>query len=451
MLGFIGRWAASKGMVSVPNLIGLLNTAAQTAIANSGLAFSSSSTTNTGDSGLANKVASQTPTAGTLANYESSVSFVYYTYVAPPFFPFFPPFFPPYFAPAPFFPPYFAPVTSATISNLSYTATGSTTGTLSWTGTNIDSYMFTGSATNYPSPYNYGTFTATWPGNLVNMVQSQSYTVSISVMPGGASQTITFTHNYAVAPFFPPYFAPAVTPTISNLQVDPTNTGGSITWSSTNQESYCISAPGLSVDGSCGANATSRFASGGSAGTQYTVTVTVYSGNLYTGTTASAAVTFTTTGGVVAPFFPPYFAPAPFFPPYFAPAPFFPPYFAPATYCRDEVRSVNYNQCITENATYNVCYSNSNYTGEISATFVSCIGASPFFPPYFAPVAPFFPPYFAPAPFFPPYFAPATPTVVYIEYGECTYDSQCPGGGEQLVYREYSDGSTTYTYDCCLY
>ena len=106
MLGFIGRWAASKGMVSVPNLIGLLNTAAQTAIANSGLTYSSSSSTNTGDSGLANKVASQTPTSGTLADYESSVSFVYYNYVAPPFFP---PFFPPYFAPAPFFPPYFAP------------------------------------------------------------------------------------------------------------------------------------------------------------------------------------------------------------------------------------------------------------------------------------------------------------------------------------------------------
>jgi hypothetical protein len=395
MLGFIGRWAASKGMVAVPNLIGLLNTAAQTAIANSGLTFSSSSTTNTGDSGLANKVASQTPTAGTLANYESSVSFVYYTYVAPPFFPFFPPFFPPYFAPAPFFPPYFAPVTSATISNLSYTATGSTTGTLSWTGTNIDSYMFTGSATNYPSPYNYGTFTATWPGNLVNMVQSQSYTVSISVMPGGASQTITFTHNYAVAPFFPPYFAPAVTPTISNLQVtNITNTGGTLSWTSTNQASYAISTnPYTALDGQTGFSLTSRLFTGLSAGTEYSYTVTITSSS---GAQVSGSGSFTTTGGVVAPFFPPYFAPAPFFPPYFAPV-------------------------------------------------------SPFFPPYFVPVSPFFPPYFAPAPFFPPYFAPAPPTVVYSEYGECTSYNSCPEGGEQLVYREYSDGSTTYTYDCCLY
>jgi len=113
MLGFIGRWAASKGMVAVPNLIGLLNTAAQTAITNSGLIYGSSSTTTTGDSALADKVASQTPTSGTLADYESSVSFVYYNYV--PVAPFFPPFFPPTFTPTPsfpFFPPTFIPTPS---------------------------------------------------------------------------------------------------------------------------------------------------------------------------------------------------------------------------------------------------------------------------------------------------------------------------------------------------
>jgi len=447
MLGFIGRWAASKGMVSVPNLIGLLNTAAQTAIANSGLAFSSSSTTNTGDSGLANKVASQTPTSGTLANYESSVSFVYYNYVAPPFFPFFPPFFPPYFAPvapffppyfapAPFFPPYFAPAAFPSFSSMP-TVLSKTSTSITYQWTAIDSLSWdlreTGGNTVYASGNSGGANTATRTG----LTPNTSYSSTVRLW-SNSGQTGNYGEAAATATTDA---APGVTPTISNLQVDPTNTGGSITWSSTNQESYCISAPGLSVDGSCGANATSRFASGGSAGTQYTVTVTVYSGNLYTGNTASAAVTFTTTGGVVAPFFPPYFAPAPFFP----------PYFAPATYCRDEVRSVNFNQCITENATYNVCYSNSNYTGEISATFVSCIGASPFFPPYFVPVAPFFPPYFAPAPFFPPYFAPATPTVVYSEYGECTSYNSCPEGGEQLVYREYSDGSTTYNYECCLY
>ena len=75
------------------------------------------------------------------------------------------------------------------------------------------------------------------------------------------------------------------------------------------------------------------------------------------------------------PFFPPYFVPPtfsapPFFPPYFVP-PFFPPYFVPPTF-----------------------------------------EAPPFFPPYFVP--PFFPPYFVPPtfsgpPFFPPYFPPFFP------------------------------------------
>jgi hypothetical protein len=99
------------------------------------------------------------------------------TTAAPPFFPYF-------------------PSPTATISNLAYTANSSTTGTLSWSGSNISSYLFTGDANNYPAPYNYGAYTATWPGNLVNMVNNQSYTVTITVSPGGASQTITFTHSY---------------------------------------------------------------------------------------------------------------------------------------------------------------------------------------------------------------------------------------------------------------
>jgi hypothetical protein len=91
------------------------------------------------------------------------------------------------------------PLLYATISNLTYTRTGSSTGTLSWSGNYIDAYQFTGSATNYPYPYNYGTYTGSWPGNLVNMIGGQSYTVTIDVRSynnGGGSQTITFTHPY---------------------------------------------------------------------------------------------------------------------------------------------------------------------------------------------------------------------------------------------------------------
>jgi hypothetical protein len=100
------------------------------------------------------------------------------------------------FAVTPYIPP---PPVYATISGLTYTKTGETTGVLSWSGTNIDVYRFTGNSTNYPAPYNYGTYTGSWPGNLVNMLGGQSYTVTIDVRSynnGGGSQTITFTHPY---------------------------------------------------------------------------------------------------------------------------------------------------------------------------------------------------------------------------------------------------------------
>ena len=57
-----------------------------------------------------------------------------------------------------------------------------------------------------------------------------------------------------------------------------------------------------------------------------------------------------------------------------------------ATYCRNEVRTVSGSQCPSTQATYYVCYSNSNYTGQISATFVSCVGSAP--TPTPTPVAP---------------------------------------------------------------
>jgi hypothetical protein len=92
----------------------------------------------------------------------------------------------------------FTPI-RATITSLTFTNTGSTTGTLSWTGTNIDAYQYTGSpngASTYPAPYNYGTFTGSWPGNLVNLVSGTTYNVSIyviSVDNYGESRPLTFT------------------------------------------------------------------------------------------------------------------------------------------------------------------------------------------------------------------------------------------------------------------
>jgi hypothetical protein len=49
---------------------------------------------------------------------------------------------------------------------------------------------------------------------------------------------------------------------------------------------------------------------------------------------------------------------------------------AAPTYCRTEQRIVAQSTCPSYEANYNVCYSNSNYTGEISATFVSCVSVA---------------------------------------------------------------------------
>lgn len=116
--------------------------------------------------------------------------------------PFFPPFFPPSF---PFFPPFFPSFQPApTISNLAFTYNGMgyTTGTLTWTATNADVWLFTSNYPGtYPSPYNYGAFTGSWPGNLVNIdfnvvngITSPGYTFTIEVRNNAgasASQTIT--------------------------------------------------------------------------------------------------------------------------------------------------------------------------------------------------------------------------------------------------------------------
>lgn len=184
-------------MVLVPDLSGLTNNQAEAAIIAAGLTYSGSSSTTTNNQSLANQIVSQLPNANDLVPYESGVSFIYYNYVAttttttttttsptttsgPP------------------------PTTSepivATISNLTYSKTGASTGTLSWSGSNINVYRYTGDSSLYPAPYNYGTYTSSWPGNLVNLVEGQSYTVTIdvrSVNGYGNSQSITFTHPVA--------------------------------------------------------------------------------------------------------------------------------------------------------------------------------------------------------------------------------------------------------------
>ena len=69
-------------------------------------------------------------------------------------------------------------------------------GKLVWTGTNIESVLFTGSASTYPTSLNYGAFTLYWDGSLVNMVAGVTYTMKIearSSTGGSASKTIEYT------------------------------------------------------------------------------------------------------------------------------------------------------------------------------------------------------------------------------------------------------------------
>lgn len=68
-------------------------------------------------------------------------------------------------------------------------------GKLVWTGTNIESVLFTGDSTTYPVPYNYGAFTITWNGSLVNMIPGVTYKMKLevrSINGGSDSRTIEY-------------------------------------------------------------------------------------------------------------------------------------------------------------------------------------------------------------------------------------------------------------------
>jgi hypothetical protein len=68
-------------------------------------------------------------------------------------------------------------------------------GKLVWVGSNIESVLFTGDASTYPAPYNYGAFTITWTGELINIVRGKTYTAKVdfrSASDGSASATISY-------------------------------------------------------------------------------------------------------------------------------------------------------------------------------------------------------------------------------------------------------------------
>jgi hypothetical protein len=66
---------------------------------------------------------------------------------------------------------------------------------LVWNGRNISSVLYTGPATSYPGPYNYGVSTSGWNGRLSNLLPETSYTISISVVSSdgiGETKSLTF-------------------------------------------------------------------------------------------------------------------------------------------------------------------------------------------------------------------------------------------------------------------
>lgn len=84
MLGIGGKFASSKGMVAMPNLLGLTRLQAIVLLEEIGLKVANATGSSTSNQADNDKVFSQSYTAGELVNYETPISFVHYTYVAPP-------------------------------------------------------------------------------------------------------------------------------------------------------------------------------------------------------------------------------------------------------------------------------------------------------------------------------------------------------------------------------
>ena len=91
----------------------------------------------------------------------------------------------------------------ATLDSVTFKDDGTgTAGTLTWKGTNIDSVLYVGPATTYPSAYNYGVYTSSWNGALTNLTPDTTYTFEFyanSIDDYPAVQTVSFKTGPAVA------------------------------------------------------------------------------------------------------------------------------------------------------------------------------------------------------------------------------------------------------------
>ena len=84
----------------------------------------------------------------------------------------------------------------ATLTSITFTDDGTgTSGKLAWVGKNIDAVLYTGPASSYPGPFNFGAFSSSWTGNIRNLTPETEYTISIyaiSVDGIGESKSLTF-------------------------------------------------------------------------------------------------------------------------------------------------------------------------------------------------------------------------------------------------------------------
>jgi hypothetical protein len=88
------------------------------------------------------------------------------------------------------------PLVVATLSSLSFVDDGTGTGgKIVWSGKSIDAVLYTGSASYYPGPYNYGAFSSGWNGRIRNLTPGTEYSVSLFVVSAdgvGESKSLTF-------------------------------------------------------------------------------------------------------------------------------------------------------------------------------------------------------------------------------------------------------------------
>ena len=150
-MGWISKWSASKGMVSVPNILEISKEAAEALIQSNGLTVGTASTVTQEDNTKTNTVVTQAKTPGVLIDYETPIDFTYRIFSFTPFGVFsFAPVTPFSFTPITFsvfsFTPFtvftFTPVTpTLNVLNVSGTATGTTTATISWTSSGQVSFL----------------------------------------------------------------------------------------------------------------------------------------------------------------------------------------------------------------------------------------------------------------------------------------------------------------------